>query len=177
MHKPTDNLPAEREALTTMLASAAPTPRRQHKPSQRAQRVWDRLSDWYGVRFADQFGDLPSQDWCTVIDGVSNDDLVAALVLVRERHVTFPPTLPEFVALVKEVRMPRARGPSVAEQLAAFVARAYPLTPAQLARPWTFQYQIVGGRPVVTGVVIDADGEKTGYRVSIEDMQMYAHRP
>jgi hypothetical protein len=179
VRNPTSNLPTDREQLREMLVNSearAPV-RRQHKPSPRAQRVWDRLGDWYGARFADQFGDQPTQDWCTVIDGVSNDDLVAVLVLVRERHVTFPPTLPELVALVKEVRMPRMHAPSVAEQLTDYVARAYQLTPNQLRGPWTFVYQLAGGHPIVTGLIVDADGDRPGYRVSVEDMQMAAHRP
>jgi hypothetical protein len=179
MHNPVSNLPTEREQLRDMLATsdARATTRRQHKPSQRAQRVWDRLGDWYGARFADQFGDLPTQDWCTVIDNVSNDDLVAVLVLVRERHVTFPPTLPELVALVKEVRLPRLHAPSIPEQLTDFVTRAYALSSTQLRGPWTFLYRLAGGHPVVIGLIIDADGDKPGYRVTVEDMQMYSHRP
>jgi hypothetical protein len=172
VRKATDNVPEEREALTTMLASAgaAALPRRQHKPSPRAQRVWDRLGDWYGARFADQYGDLPSQDWCTVIDNSTNEDLVAVLVRVRQEHVTFPPTLPEFAALVKEVRIPRIRKPSTQEQLVAFVARTYQLSPVQICKPWTFLYRACEGGAVVTGVLIDADGERPGYRVSVEDM-------
>lgn len=167
------DLPAERESLAEMLLSPEPAPpsRRKHKPSARAQRVWDRLSDWYGVRFADQYGDLPSQDWCTVIDNSTNDELVAVLVRVRQEHVTFPPTLPEFAALVKQVRTPRFNVPSVAERLTAFVARTYDLTPAQLRGPWTFMYRIAAGQLVVTGLIVDADGERPGYRVSVEDMQ------
>lgn len=166
-------LPAEREALARMLLSPEPAlpSRRTHKPSVRAQRVWDRLGDWYGARFADQYGDLPSQDWCTVIDNSTNEELVAVLVRVRQEHVTFPPTLPEFAALVKELRTPRFNAPSVAERLSAFVARRYALTPAQLRGPWTFLYRIAGEQVVVTGVVVDADGERAGYRVTVEDMQ------
>lgn len=179
MHNAAANLPAEREALRDMLASPEEKARArpQHKVSGRAQRVWDRLGDWYGARFADQYGDLPSQDWCTVIDNTSNEDLVAVLVLVRQHHVTFPPTLPEFAALVKEVRVPRINAPSVAEQLAAFVSRSYSLTPTQLRGPWTFLYGTVGGQLVTTGVVVAADGDHPGYRVTVEDMQMAAHRP
>lgn len=180
MRNPTADLPAEREALSTMLANAeAPAlPRRQHKPSPRAQRVWDRLGDWYGARFADMFGDQPSQDWSVLIDRVSNEDLVAVLMLVRERHVTFPPTLPEFASLVKEARMPRgARTSSVAEQLTDFVARTYPLTPEQLRGPWTFLFRASPGGEVVTGVVIDADGAKPGYRISVEDMRAAEAEP
>lgn len=179
MRNPAANLPVEREALRDMLVNAdAPAPaRRKHKPSARAQRVWDRLGDWYGARFADQFGDQPSQDWCTVIDQTSNDDLVAVLVQVRQQHVTFPPTLPEFAALVKEVRLPRMNSPSVAEQLAEYVARTYQLTPAQLCGPWTFLYRPAAGQQILTGVVIAADGDRPGYRVTVDDMQMAAHRP
>lgn len=178
MRNPGTDLPADRNALREMLVSTeAQTPaRRQYKASVRAQRVWDRLGDWYGARFADQFGDVPSQDWGTVIDNVSNDDLVAALVLVRQRHVTFPPTLPEFAALAKEVRLPRVHGPSVLEQLAEFVTRSYTLTPAQLRGPWTYLFRSDASGPIVTAVVVDADGDKPGYRVTVDDMQMAAHR-
>ena len=179
MHSAGDNLPVEREALRSMLANVEEKARARpkHKPSVRAQRVWDRLGDWYGARFADQYGDLPSQDWCTVIDHTSNDDLVAVLVQVRQQHVTFPPTLPEFAALVKEVRLPRSNAPSIAEQLAEFAARTYSLTPTQLRGPWTYLYRAAAGQLVVTGLVIAADGDHPGYRVSVEDMQMAAHRP
>jgi hypothetical protein len=179
MHSAGENLPVEREALRNMLVSAEEKARARpkHKVSARAQRVWDRLGDWYGARFADQYGDLPSQDWCTVIDNTSNDDLVAVLVQVRQQHVTFPPTLPEFAALVKEVRLPRLQSPSIAEQLAEFVSKSYSLTPAQLRGPWTYLYGSTGGQVVVTGVVIAADGDRPGYRVSVDDMQMAAHRP
>lgn len=167
------DLPAERESLTQMLLSPEATPpsKRKYKPSVRAQRVWDRLGDWYGARFADQYGDLPSQDWCTVIDGSTNEDLIAVLIRVRQEHVTFPPTLPEFAALVKQVRAPRFHVPSIAERLTAFAARTYELTPAQLRGPWTFVYRIAAGQTVITGLVIDADGERPGYRVTVEDMQ------
>jgi hypothetical protein len=179
MHSAGDNLPVEREALRTMLANVEDQARARpkHKPSDRAQRVWDRLGDWYGARFADQYGDQPSQDWCTVIDNTSNDDLVAVLVQVRQQHVTFPPTLPEFASLVKEVRLPRIHAPSMAEQLAEFVSKSYSLTPAQLRGPWTFLYGHTGGLLVISGVVVAADGDHPGYRVSVEDMQMAAHRP
>lgn len=176
MHNVTAGLPTDRESLTQLVQGSEPAPpsRRKHKPSARAQRVWDRLGDWYGVRFADQYGDLPSQDWCTVIDNSTNEDLVAVLVRVRQEHVTFPPTLPEFAALVKEVRTPRFNVPSVAERLSEFVARRYALTPAQLCRPWTFVYRAAEGQAVVTGLIIDADGDHAGYRVSVEDMQAAA---
>lgn len=179
MLNPATDLPVDRDGLRELLVSTeAPTPvRRQYKPSVRAQRVWDRLGDWYGARFADQFGDVPSQDWGTIIDHASNDDLVAVLVLVRQRHVTFPPTLPEFAALLKEVRMPRVHAPSVFEQLAEFVARTYPLTTMQLHGPWTYLYRADAGGQIVTAVIVDADGDKPGYRVTVDDMQMAAHRP
>jgi hypothetical protein len=179
MLNPANGLSQERDGLLETFARAEPAApaRPKHKPSVRAQRVWDRLGDWYGARFADQYGDLPSQDWCTVIDNTSNDDLVAVLVLVRQQHVTFPPTLPEFAALVKEVRTPRINAPSVAEQLAEFVSKSYSLTPAQLRGPWTFLYGSTGGQLIVTGVVVAADGDQPGYRVSIDDMRMAAHRP
>lgn len=174
-----NDLPAGRDELRDMLERANPPPltRRQHKASPRAQRVWDRLGDWYGARFADMFGDRPPQDWCALIDRVSNDELISVLTLVRERHVTFPPTLPEFASLVKETRAPRPALPSMPEKLTEYVTRNYRLTPAQQSAPWTFLYRSESGRHFVTAVVIAADGESPGYRVTVDDMQMAAHRP
>jgi hypothetical protein len=172
MREVLDEMPTDREALRVALTRAdAQAERRQVKPSRRAQRTWDRLGDWYGARFADQYGDLPPQDWCSVIDRTTNDELVGAMMLVRQRHVTFPPTLPEFASLVKEVRQPRRAAPSLIEQLADFVVLHCRLTPAQLSGRWTFLYRESDVAPITTGVVIPADGDTPGHRVMVEDMQ------
>lgn len=167
------DMQTDRASLARQFAmDESPAKRRQVKPSRRAQRLWDRLGDWYGARFADQFGDQPSQDWCTLVDNATNEELVAVLVLVRQRHVTYPPTLPEFSALVKEVRVPRPPTPPVTEQLTEFVLRTKTLSAEQLQTPWTFLFQQTEVGNVVSGVVIPANGDAPGHRVMVEDMQL-----
>src|SRR5687767_15333034 len=99
MRNVADNLPAQRDQLAQSASSVQPHERPKHKVSYRARQLWDRLSDWYGVRFADTFGDEPSRDWAMIVDNTTPQEVVAVLTLVRRRHVTFPPTLPEFAAL------------------------------------------------------------------------------
>lgn len=170
------NLPADSDSLRRSLASAqqnAPAERPKAKPSRRAQQLWDRLSDWYGVRFADQFGDQPSPDWCRIVDGSTNEQLVAVMTLVRQRHVTFPPTLPEFCALVKESSSRRTVHTTlVQDELTDFVCKHRQLAPEQmLGRYWTFRYrELPDGSLVVTAVEIAAAGGNVGYRVSVDDM-------
>jgi hypothetical protein len=56
-----------------------------------------------------------------------------------------------------------------AEKLCAFVIREYGrrLTPTQLRWPWTYIGTYNGE---ISGVVIDADGTSSGYRVMLADM-------
>jgi hypothetical protein len=168
------NLPATREELRGALAASAdqaPAQRPKSKPSARAQSLWDRLGDWYGVRFADQFGDVPPPDWCALIDKSASTELVQVMVLLRQRHVTFPPTLPEFAALVKEVRKPVERK-SVTAALTEFIVRHRRLAPEQmLGMYWTFRYrEAPDGSQVVTALEVAAVGGNSGYRVTVEDM-------
>lgn len=155
------------------------------RPSQRAQRVWDRLSQWYGARLAEQYGDTPPPDWCEVIDDADNDTVKLVLAQIREKHTTHPPTFPEFDALFAKAKRPVAAstGPTIKEQLADFVLKHRALTREQLRMPWTFlgrQFDAPGpdGKMrhnwgvEITGVVVPADGDALGYRVMVADMQL-----
>jgi hypothetical protein len=140
----------------------------------RVDRLWKRLGQWYGSRFADVYGPEPSEDWRACVDEASNDDVVAVLAMIRQRHVTFPPTLPEFESLFREVRgrkkFPRASEASMHDRLGDFVLKHRSLTFNQL-RGWEFKYRIGDdGFPVTTALVIPADGDKPGYRITVEDM-------
>ena len=63
-----------------------------------------------------------------------------------------------------------------AEKLCAFVMREYGkrLTPKQLRGPWTTIGTYNGE---ISGVVIPADGTRTGYRVMLADMELQRGRP
>jgi hypothetical protein len=144
--------------------------------SKRVQQVWKKLSDWYSAAtIAREFGAVPPKEWCEVIDSIkSRKDLDRILGEVRQRHVTFPPRLPEFEKIVEDiVRPPTIRsGPTIQEQLVDFVTRTKALTPNQL-RGWQFLYAGPRGAAECTGVVIPADGDQPGYHVTVEDMHMH----
>jgi hypothetical protein len=79
-------------------------------------------------------------------------------------------------------------GPSLQDQLAAFVVKHYAhrLTARQISRPWTYLYRGfpgTGGDPkdfrskpsddfAVTGVVIPSDGDAPGLSVMAEEMRL-----
>lgn len=156
---------------------------RSPRVSARAQRFWDRLVDWYGVRFSDQFGEHPPEDWRRLVDAASNDAVAEVLAEIRSKHVTHPPTFPEVDALFTRAGRPpvASLGPTVQERLADWVVRNRTLTRNQLRMPWSWigsgdarnrgpgksdpNFQIVG-------VIVPADGEHPGYRVMVEDMQL-----
>ena len=168
-----DNLPITREQAAAVPAERLERPK--HKASARARQLWDRLSDWYGVRFADQYGDEPSRDWCGIVDRTTPQEIIRVLTLIRRRHVTFPPTLPEFAALVKEVREEQALGPrkaSTEELLTDFVVKHRTLTQQQMLGPaWSYLYRgTPDGGVICTGVEIAKCDAPAGFRVMVEDM-------
>lgn len=161
------------------------------KPSPRAVRFWKRMNQWYGRTLAEQFGDDPPPDWCELIDENSDETVRLVLAEIRVQFTTFPPRLPELDALfvrVKERDRISNAGPSMQDRLASCVLMHRSLTPAQIRGPWRYEYRghpgfggdpkKHGSRPspdyAVVAVVVPADGEHPGYRVTVEDMQMDA---
>lgn len=153
------------------------------KPSARAKRMWDRLQDWYGVRLTEQFGLEPPKDWCDVVDKSDNEQVKRALSVIRADYVNFPPTFMQFEKAFKPAVKPHGqRGPTMAERLSNFVTANYRLTPKQLRGPWKylsreFDAPDVSGKirerngVEITGVIVPADGESSGYRVMAVDME------
>jgi hypothetical protein len=140
--------------------------------SKRVNYVWKKLCAWYGADIMEkQFGAVPPRDWCEAIDGIrARDDLERILTQTRQKHVNWPPRLPQFEAIVSDVGRPQQHGrtPNIAEQLTAFVCRTKRLTRAQM-RDWTF---FGGEGEAHAGVVIPADpaANAPGYRVTVADM-------
>lgn len=156
---------------------------KKHNASRRAMRLWQRLSEWYGARFSEQFGAAPTEDWCEIVDDNDNDTVKLALSEIRKAHTTHPPTLPEFEAIVARCKAPQNTGPSNSDRLAEWVLNNKPLTLRQKYMPWTYFGQMSDGRNAagkmernhtvhITGVIVPADGEHSGYRVTLEDMQL-----
>lgn len=158
-------------------------------PSKRAARVWQRMIEWYGARFTDQYGTLPTEDWCEVVDDASNDTVKLVLSEVRAKHTAHPPTFPEFEQIFARVRTPTASaGPTNSQRLAAYLIANYPLTAEQLRKPWQYIGQLfdapdVSGKMVsnhganITGVIVPADGDAPGYRVMLADLVLEQPRP
>lgn len=142
------------------------------KVSARSKRFWDKLRDWYGTSLTDQYGLTPPPDWCEIVDGASNEVMRAAMSEIRHKHVTFPPRLPEFDAIVMRLKRPTFNSqPSTAALLAKFVLRTKKLRGYQLHMPWRYLHDADG---FVVGVEIPPDGETPGYRVMVNDMQPVA---
>lgn len=147
----------------------------ERKISWQARQTWKRLCGWYGADVMERkFGVQPPEDWCEAIDAVDEKTLEVVLTQVRSKYVAWPPSMPDFEQIARNVRSPSiALGPSLQEQLKAFVVRTRSLTRNQLATPWTY-LGTGNGRTgegfAIVGVVVPADGESHGYRVMVEDM-------
>jgi len=136
--------------------------------SGRAARCWQRLTEWYGVRLAESYGTVMPKDWAEVVDRTDNDTVLRGLSIVRHRYLQHPPTLPQFEQAM-EPPATLATGPNPAEQLCAYVMRTLGprLTRTQLQSAWTY---IGSVRGEISGVVVPADGDAPGYRVTLEDV-------
>ena len=151
--------------------------------SPRAARVWRRLSEWYGARLADQFGEDPPGDWCEIVDRADNGTIKAGLVKIRTTYAAHPPTLPQFEAAMRPARQVIEVGPSNAERLAVFAMRQVGrrLTHKQLRGPWSYGGERFAttnakgeidprGGARVTSVSISPDGDAPGYRFTLDDL-------
>lgn len=66
-------------------------------------RLWDRFGEMFGARFYESFGSVPSQSWKDAVCELRADQVKAALSKIRNSGSPHPPSLPEFVALAKNV--------------------------------------------------------------------------
>ena len=144
--------------------------------SARHRKLWKRLVQNYGTRMTEQYGTQPPEDWCDVIDRVSDEQLDRAMVAIRRQHLKFPPTLGEFEAAIPERRI----GPdaSVPDLLAQGAVRAFRLCLHQLAMPWTYFGDATTNE--THGVVIPACRNeccekfgKAGHRLKVEEVEHY----
>jgi hypothetical protein len=151
--------------------------------SPRAKREWQRLTEWYGTRFTEQYGDTPPDDWAEVIDRADPETLKRGLNTIRAKYAVHPPTLPQFDQAMAPVREPGTKGPSVADRLCQHVMRNYAsrMTPKQIRGPWTYTGRTfaaldVTGKMVegqgmeIDGVDIAADGDSPGIHVTVAEI-------
>lgn len=57
------------------------------------------MGEMYGHTWASQQGDEPNNTWIRGLSGITNDQLAIGLRACLMRPDTFPPTLPEFLAM------------------------------------------------------------------------------
>lgn len=80
--------------------------RRDTNSSPAAERLWQRFGEMFGARFFESFGPKPGESWRDAVDELRHDQIKAALSKIRNSGSPHPPSLPEFVALAKNVRLP-----------------------------------------------------------------------
>ena len=155
--------------------------------SSRAERLWQRLSEWYGSRITDQYGKTPPADWCAVVDRSDNDAVKRALSIIRQHYLEHPPTLPQFEKAFAPPLIGRVEaGPTIQERLCEFVMATHgrKLTQRQIRVPWDYRYKRVRwvdniGRnrdefAECVGVDVPAGGaEHPGLRVTVEDLERW----
>lgn len=128
--------------------------------------LWARLASWYGTRFGETYGPTPPDDWRDLILRTPADVLERALTMVRTKHTTFPPTLPEFERAIGASTRVAAAGATTAERLAEFAISKRSLTWSQ-RRGMRF----IGGEGGVTCVVFPADGASPEFRVMASELE------
>src|ERR1700749_3701278 len=62
----------------------------------RTWRVWDRMTEFYGTRFIEQFGDKPTKSWIDTVDQLTDAQIAFGLKYVRLQAPDHPPTLGRF---------------------------------------------------------------------------------
>lgn len=145
--------------------------------------------EFYGARLSESYGKECPPSWADAVNDATNDDVKRALSLVRVKHVSHPPTLPEFEGCLRRATPVQSNEPTPQELLVTYVMGIYEkrLTQKQIRGQWLFTYRRVqwvdykkdkrDDLAECTGVVIPADGESLGYRVTIEDMRAGIETP
>lgn len=138
------------------------------KISARSIKTWQRLAEWYGVRFIETYGKNPPEDWRKLIDATDSMTTARAMQIIRTRCVEFPPTFPQFEAAMRPATASGAQKLNDQDLLCAWIMRNFPgLTPKQTRGPWQYVYR----NDEFHGVVIAPDGEHKGMRVTVDQMR------
>ena len=80
-------------------ASAEPVPN-----GKRVSAFWTRMTELYGHRWTSAQGETPNPTWSKAISGLSNDELRKGLNACLTSTNAWPPSLPEFLAMIRDRR-------------------------------------------------------------------------
>lgn len=79
--------------------SASPAPN-----GKTVSTFWTRMTELYGHRWTSAQGETPNPTWSKAISGLSNDELRKGLRACLNNANAWPPSLPEFMAMVRDRR-------------------------------------------------------------------------
>ena len=145
-----------------------------------AERLWQRLGEMFGTRFAEAYGPRPPDSWVEAVGELRYDQIRGALAKIRNAGLAHPPTLPEFLGFAKGItQAPAETSAAIQSRLVAYAVKHCRLTERQLATPWAWLHRgdasSRNAEPFsIAGVVIPADGEAPRHRVMVEDLNLEA---
>ncbi len=148
---------------------------------RRAAKVWKRFLESYGAKWSEAYGPKPLDLWTESIDDLTDGQISYGIRKVIRDTPIFPPTLGQFVQACNDMPVPKVEsGPSLQEQLVAYVVLKHPNMPRrQMAAPWTYLYRewVDGSKPKhlqrcaeCSGVLIPAADSAEGFREMVIDM-------
>lgn len=76
------------------------------------QRFWSAMAERYGRRWTDQYGPESSPAWRELIDKFTPEDVKSALGELPKEAKEFPPTLPQFEAILAKTAQRRKADPT-----------------------------------------------------------------
>lgn len=142
---------------------AGDAPPTDHQPkhyiSKRAHTIWQRMRLWY----PNKLPYVVPEDYCKLIDASSKDQLAAVMSNMKTRHVTWPPTFPEFAVLFteQESQAQSVDWQTILLTIGAKLLKHGLITDQQAQRPFT--YHGTGGTPGValhiTSITVPAVGD------------------
>lgn len=130
--------------------------------SQAAERLWQRFGEMYGARFFEAFGPKPNDSWKSAVQELRNDQVRKALSKIRNSGSPHPPSLPEFLALARNVS-PVPTTTTVVKDM----------DPAAISANWCLLSFMIDKGPFTEGVVTNLVATKNeivrGYLESVPE--------
>lgn len=147
--------------------------------SHRAKTVWRQLIEFYGRKFAQEFGELPPDCWASLIDRTPPARMDKGLINLRRKVPTYLPTFSEFESAIPVAAFDSGTRPIPELLIEAAMKRVNPCR-HQLTMSWPIQQRTVnddsrsGGveyMAVVIPTCPDAQCGRNGVRVTTRELR------